>query len=83
MFDYSGVIFPEGMITSDQTALFNHEQIERVDYLGLVDDEEKNFKNKLNELIKSNAETNSVLSDEVEMPLISQINEKIETFDVQ
>ena len=81
MFDYSGVIFPEGMISSDQTALFNHEQIERVDYLGLVDDEEKKFKTKLNELVKSNVGTNTVLSNEVELPMTSQTYEKIESFD--
>lgn len=53
MFDYSGCMYPEGVISSDQTALFNHDQIEKVYHLGLVDEEEKSFKVKLNQLINS------------------------------
>ena len=41
VYDYSGVLFPEGSLSSDQTLLFDHEQIVRVDHLGLEDDEEK------------------------------------------
>ena len=47
IFDYSGVLFPEGSLSSDQTLLFDHSQIVRVDHLGLEDDEEKGFKVKL------------------------------------
>ena len=32
--------------------LFNHDQIEKVDHLGLIDEEEQEFQNKINELIK-------------------------------
>lgn len=52
IFDYSGCLYPEGFISSNQTLLFNHDQIEKVFYLGFVDDEEKNFKAKLNEMLK-------------------------------
>ncbi len=51
MYDYSGCMYPEGFISSEQTALFNHDQIDKVYYVGLVDDEEKQFKAKLNELL--------------------------------
>lgn len=51
MFDYSGCMYPEGFLSSDQTALFNHEQIERVYHLGLVDEEEQKFKSTLNVLV--------------------------------
>ena len=51
MFDYSGCLYPEGVVRSDQTALFNHDQIEKVFHKGLVDDEEKEFKVKLNQLL--------------------------------
>ena len=50
MFDYSGCMYPEGFLSNKQTALFNHEQIEKIYYLGFVDDEEKLFKNTLNSL---------------------------------
>ena len=52
VFDYSGCLYPEGFISSKQTLLFNHEQIEKVYHLGLIDDEEKQFKQKLNEILK-------------------------------
>ena len=51
VYDYSACMFPEGLLSSDQTAVFNHDQIEKVFYMGLVDDEEKEFKGKLNTLI--------------------------------
>lgn len=52
VFDYSGCLYPEGFISSNQTLLFNHEQIEKIFHLGLVDEEEKQFKQKLNEMIQ-------------------------------
>ena len=52
VFDYSGCLYPEGFISSNQTLLFNHEQIEKIYYLGLIDEEEKQFKQKLNEMIR-------------------------------
>ena len=51
IFDYTGCIYPEGLLSSDQTAMFDHSQIEQVYFKGFVDDEEKEFKNKLNALI--------------------------------
>ena len=51
VFDYSGCLYPEGIITSEQTALFDHEQIEKIYATGFSDLEEKSFKAKLiNEL---------------------------------
>lgn len=46
-YDYTGCLYPEGIITSKQMALFNHSQIEKVYHLGLRDEEEKQFKQKL------------------------------------
>ena len=53
MWDYSGCMYPEGFLSSKQTCLFNHEQIEKIYDLGLADDEEeKEFKKSLEELVK-------------------------------
>lgn len=52
MYDYTGCLYPEGILSSKQTLLFDHEQIDKIYYLGLSDNEEKTFKNKLNEVIK-------------------------------
>ncbi len=53
MWDYSGCMYPEGYMDSTKTCLFNHEQIEKIYHMGLEDDEEeKLFKEKLNELVQ-------------------------------
>ncbi|MDD6879380.1 MAG: DUF4176 domain-containing protein [bacterium] len=65
MYDYSGCMYPEGVLSSDQTALFDHDQIERVDFYGLIDDEEKTFKKNLNELLeKENLNSGTKFADE-------------------
>lgn len=64
IFDYSGCIYPEGLMASNQTCMFDHSQIEKVFFKGLVDDEEVEFKNKLNTLINQLGAINSVTSQE-------------------
>lgn len=54
MYDYCGCLYPEGMISSDETALFNHDQIAQVYHVGYSDEEEVAFKEKLNELVRAN-----------------------------
>ena len=44
MFDYTGCLYPEGVISSEQVALFNHDQIDKIYAIGYSDDEEKQFK---------------------------------------
>ena len=41
--DYAACLFPEGNIDASQTYLFDHEQIERICYLGLCDEEEMQY----------------------------------------
>ena len=43
MFDYGGCPFPEGIVDSTHTVVFNHGQIEKIIYLGLKDDEQQKF----------------------------------------
>ena len=50
IWDYSGCMYPEGFLSSDQTCLFDHSQIEKIYHLGLVDDEEEELKKTLKEL---------------------------------
>lgn len=56
VYDYSGCLYPEGVISSDQIALFNHDQIKTIYAVGYSDDEEKNFKSNL---INALSETNN------------------------
>lgn len=52
VYDYSGCLYPEGFISSTQTCLFDHEQIEKVYFKGFVDEEEVSFKKNLETLLK-------------------------------
>ena len=47
VYDYIGCLYPEGIISSDKNLLFNHEQIANIYYNGYVNEEEKEFKQKL------------------------------------
>lgn len=47
LFDYSGCMYPEGVISSSKTLLFNHEQIDKIYYIGYSDEEDKEFKKNL------------------------------------
>ena len=59
VFDYTGCLYPEGTISSDKNLIFNHDQIDKIYHFGLIDEEEKQFKEKLNSLVQQyNAITN-------------------------
>lgn len=47
VFDYGGCVYPEGMITSNQLFAFNHDQIERVSFVGYQTDNQKELSNML------------------------------------
>lgn len=51
LWDYSGCLFPEGVLSSSESCLFNHDQIEKVYHLGLIDEEDIKFKENLNKFI--------------------------------
>ena len=51
VWDYCGSLFPEGNIEANRNYLFDHEQIDKVYHLGLVDEEEQQFKNVLNQIV--------------------------------
>ncbi len=51
IYDYSGCVYPEGYLSSNQVCLFDHDQIDRVFYVGYEDEEEKLFKEKLNRIV--------------------------------
>ena len=49
IWDYSGCMYPEGFLNSNQICLFDHDQIEKIYHIGLSNDnEEKEFKANLN-----------------------------------
>ena len=50
IYDYSGVLYPEGILKTNHNLLFNHEQIIKIYHLGLIDQEQKNYNDKLKAL---------------------------------
>lgn len=53
VYDYSGCVYPEGYLSSNQVCLFDHDQIDKIYFLGYEDEEEIMFKQKLNQIVKS------------------------------
>lgn len=51
VYDYSGCIYPEGYLSSNQICLFNHDQIEKVFFTGYESEEEKKFKKSLKKIV--------------------------------
>lgn len=47
IFDYSGCVYPEGVLSFDRAIVFDHEQIEKIFFVGYVDEDEKSFMTKL------------------------------------
>ena len=60
MYDYSACLYPEGIVKSDEILLFNHEQISKIFYIGLRDNEEIEFKQNLKKALEQyNEEKNN------------------------
>ena len=69
IFDYGACFYPEGMVTSDQMFAFNHEQIEKVCYMGYESDKQKEISKVLNgglEILKEEKQTNTPAEQESE-----------------
>ena len=52
IYDYSGVLYPEGVVDPTKSLIFNHNQIGQIFYMGYQDEEQKEFFIKLNELVE-------------------------------
>lgn len=53
IYDYSGCVYPEGYLSSNQVCLFDHDQIDKIFFLGYEDDEERTFKQKLDRIVET------------------------------
>ncbi|MBB3126006.1 hypothetical protein FHS19_000660 [Paenibacillus rhizosphaerae] len=50
MYDYLGVVYPEGYIDPNYTFLFNHEDIDSIEFKGFFNSEEEQFQKILSEV---------------------------------
>lgn len=62
MYDYTGCLYPEGIINSNEICLFDNNQIDQVFFKGFIDEEEIKFKDELDKTL-SNIEENSQVFD--------------------
>ena len=51
IYDYVGCLYPEGLLSSEQNVLFDHSQIAKLFHKGYDSEEERAFKQKVNEII--------------------------------
>ena len=65
VYDYVGVMYPEGVIQSDKNLVFNNDQIEKVYFSGFSDIEEKEFKQKLYKLIEKEETKKKEVKEEI------------------
>ena len=52
IYDYCGCIYPEGYLSSDEICLFDHDQIAEINFVGFENDEEKEFKDNLIDVVQ-------------------------------
>lgn len=54
VYDYVGCIYPFGMLGSDKNFLFNHDQIDKIYFIGYSDQEQVDFIKGLKETVAKN-----------------------------
>ncbi len=53
VFDYSACTYPEGLISSDKTLAFNHNQIKQIVFMGLESEEQQNFSKQIKNMLNN------------------------------
>ena len=51
IFNYMGCLYPEGVISSDKNLLFDHDQIDKIYYMGYRDEEWQKVEDKIKALV--------------------------------
>lgn len=52
LWDYTGVVFPEGFLAPDKMFLFNNDQIDSLYFIGFQDAEQMAFKEKVDQIVE-------------------------------
>ena len=70
-YDYSGCLFPEGVLDSSSIMLFNKADVDKLFYYGLMDEEQNDFMTRLEEFAKEEnqkSQENKVSDNNEEVP---------------
>lgn len=73
IYDYTGCLYPEGIINTEKNLVFNHEQIETILFVGYENEEQKEFNQKLKETMTE--ENIKVMIENVKKQLNGEKNE--------
>jgi len=66
-YDYLACLFPEGVIDSNNSMMFNHEDADKIFYYGLIDEEQKYFMEELKHVVE---EENTINDTKIEISII-------------
>ena len=67
LYDYTGCLYPVGVIDSNKTFLFQHDDIEKVIYYGYMSSEYRTFNEKLLNIVKEHHDELLPSMDELEI----------------
>ncbi len=56
IYDYCGCTYPEGFISPDHTAVFDHSDIDQIFALGFQNDQQSAFRQKLTQILEKRKE---------------------------
>ena len=79
VYDYTGCLYPEGILNSNELRLFDNNQIEKVDFRGFEDQEQIDFQKILDEVMTEyNSGITEVDNDE---PVVMYQSDSEESFE--
>lgn len=67
VYDYAGCLYPEGVISSEETALFNHERIKKVYFKGYSDYENDQFMERLKKALEEDKKEKPKIKEDTEI----------------
>ena len=76
MYDYTGCLFPEGVIIDSETLAFNHDQIQQIVYEGLNNEESAAFINTIKNI--ANMNNQPTVTDQVESQPVNNSTQPVE-----
>ena len=56
LYDYAGVLYPEGNVGTEYQMLFNHDKIKSIEFRGYENEERERFIGKLGEILEEKGE---------------------------
>ena len=80
VYDYTGCLYPEGILNSNELRLFDNSQIDKVFYRGFEDEEQESFQKILNDVMTEYNRGITEVNDALE-PVIMYQDSREESFE--